>query len=246
MLRVAAEATGDVVKKRAGSGGAEGEAGATEAVEGLDAEVVAQEISGLGEIESEGVVRGRWHGEVCGRIVTVGHEKFARLQAGELIGELRGRVDFGEAELAGAEIEPGKSVGFFARADGGEVIVAVFFESEIIEGAGAEDAGDLASDEFARGDVADLVADGDAFTGFNEFRDVGAGAVVGDAAHGDVAAFGQGDIEEGRRFAGVVEKHFVKVAEAEEEEGVGGKLAADVLVLAHHGSELRGGHGHGC
>ena len=59
---------------------------------------------------------------------------------------------------------------------------------------------------------------------------------------GGVAAFGQGDIEEGCRFAGVVEKHFVEVAEAEEEEGVGGELAADVLVLAHHGSELGGGH----
>ena len=123
--------------------------------------------------------------------------------------------------------------------------MTVFFEPEVIEGAGAEDAGDFASDEFARGDVADLVADGDAFAGFDEFGHVGTRAVVGHAAHGDVVAFGQGDIEDGRGFAGVVEKHFVEVAEAEEEQSVGGKLAADVLVLAHHGGELRGGHGMG-
>ena len=134
------------------------------------------------------------------------------------------------------------AVGLFSGQDGGEVVVAVFLESEVIEGAGAEDAGDFAADELAGDDFADLVADGDAFAGFDEFGHVGTGAVVGDAAHGDVAAFGEGDVEEGGRFAGVVEEHFVKVAEAEEEESVGGELAADVLVLAHHGGELRGGH----
>jgi hypothetical protein len=246
VLRVTAEASRDVVEQRAGGGGAEGEIRATEAVEGLDAEMVAEEVGGLGEIESESVVRCRGDREVEGRgIFAVGHEDFAGGKAGELVGKLRGGGDFRETEFAGAEVEPGEAVGLFSGEDGGEVVVAVFLESEIVEGAGAEDAGDFAADEFARGDVADLVADGDAFTGFNEFRDVGAGAVVGDAAHGDVAAFGQGDIEEGRRFAGVVEKHFVKVAKAEEEKGVGGKLAADVLVLADHGGELRGGHGMG-
>ena len=243
MLRVAAKTAGDVMEEGAGGGGAEGEAGATKAVEGLDAEMVAQEVGGLGKVEGEGIVRGRWHGEIRGGIVTVGHEELARLQTGELVIELRGRFDFGEAELAGAEVEPGEPVGFFARTDSGEVVVAVFFEPEVIEGAGAEDAGDFAADEFAWGDLADLVADGDALAGFDEFGHVSAGAVVGDAAHGDVAAFGQGDVEEGRGFAGVVEKHFVEVAETEKKEGVGGKLAADVLILAHHGGELRGGHG---
>ena len=164
------------------------------------------------------------------------------MEAGELVGELGGGFDFGETEFAGAEVEPGEAGGFFVRADGGEVVVAVFLEAEVVERAGAEDAGDFAVDEFAGSDLADLVADGDAFPGFDEFGDVSAGTVVGDAAHGSVAAFGQGDVEQGGRFAGVVEKHLVEVAEAEEEEGVGGEFAADVLVLAHHGGELRGGH----
>lgn len=235
------------MEQRAGGGGAEGKIGAAEAVEGLDAEMVAEEVGGLGEIESEGIVRSQGNGEVggCG-VVAVWHKEFAGLEAGELVGELGGRGDFREAEFAGAEVKPGEAAGFFSGADGGEVVVAVFLESEIIERAGAEDAGDFAADELAGGDFADLVANGDAFAGFDEFGHVGAGAVVGDAAHGDVAAFGEGDVEEGRGLAGVVEEHFVEVAEAEEEEGVGGKLAADVLVLAHHGGELRGGHGGGC
>ena len=177
-----------------------------------------------------------------GGVEMVGDEEFAWLEAGQLVGELRRGFNFGEAEFAGAEIEPSEAGGFFVRADGGKVVVAVFLEAEVVEGAGAEDAGDFAADEFARGDLADLVANGHAFAGFDQFGHVGAGAVVGDAAHGSVAALGQGDVEEGGGFAGVVKKHLVEVAKAEEEEGVGGEFAADVLVLAHHGGKLRDGH----
>ena len=167
------------------------------------------------------------------------------MQARELVGEGGGRGYFGETKFAGAEIKPGEAVGFFPGENRGEVIVAVFLESEIVQCPGAEDASDFASHQFAWGDFADLVANGDAFAGFDEFGHVGARAVVGNAAHGNIVALGQGDIDKSGRFAGVVEKHFVEVSESEEEEGVGGKLAPDVLVLAHHGSELRGGHGTG-
>ena len=204
--------------------------------------MVAEKISCLGVVEREGVVRGRRNRELRRGILAIGDENFAWLQAGELIAQRGGLRDFGQLEFAGAEVEPGESVGFFPGQDGSEVVVAVFLESEIVKGAGAENARDLAADEFAGCDFADLVANGDAFAGLDEFGHVGAGAVVGDAAHGDVVAFGQCDVEDGGRFARVVEKHFVKIAEPEKQESVRGKLAPDLLVLAHHGGELRGGH----
>ena len=40
---------------------------------------------------------------------------------------------------------------------------------------------------------------------------------------------------------GVLEKHFVKVAQAEEQEGILGQFAFDAAILRHHGSELRFG-----
>ena len=204
--------------------------------------MVAEEVGRLAEVEGKGVVRRGGQREFRDGVEMVGDEEFTRLEAGQLVGELGGGIDFGEAEFAGAEVEPSEAGRFFVRAKSGKVVVAVFFQSEVIESACAEDAGDFATDEFAGSDLSDLVADGDAFAGLDQFCHVGSGTVVGDPAHGNVAALGQGDVEEGGRFAGVVEKHFVKVSEAEEEEGVGGELAADVLVLAHHGGELRNGH----
>ena len=59
VLCVAAEAAGDVMEEGASGTGAMREIGAAEAVEGLHAEVVAEEVGGLGEVEGEGVVRCR-------------------------------------------------------------------------------------------------------------------------------------------------------------------------------------------
>jgi len=56
-------------------------------------------------------------------------------------------------------------------------------------------------------------------------------------------AFGQGDVEEGRRFTRIVEKHLVKIPEAEEQQRVGRQSAPYLLILAHHGGEFVGGHG---
>ena len=242
VLRIAAEAARDVVEEGTGGAGAVGETGAAKAVEGLHAEMLEEQVGGLVELEGEGVMRRRGKRECGDGVEMVGDEEFARLEPGDLVGKLRGGFNFGQTEFAGAEVEPGEAGGFFVGADGGEIIVAVLLQSKIVKGAGAKDTGDFAADEFAGGDVADLVADGDAFAGFDQFGHVSAGAVAGDAAHGGSATFGQGDIEKDGRLAGIVEKHFVKVSEAEEEEGVGREAAADVLVLAHHGGELRNGH----
>jgi hypothetical protein len=43
-----------------------------------------------------------------------------------------------------------------------------------------------------------------------------------DAAHGDLVAFGERDIEDGRRSFGVFEEHFIKVSQTEKEQGIRG------------------------
>src|ERR1035441_7104562 len=70
-----------------------------------------------------------------------------------------------------------------------------------------------------------------------EARDVAFGGVIGDAAHGDGRAFflvagGEGDLQLARGEDGVFEEELVKIAEAEEEEGVG-HLLFDGVVLPH-------------
>jgi hypothetical protein len=60
------------------------------------------------------------------------------------------------------------------------------------------------------------------------------GGVEGDAAHGDVAAFGQRDVEQLRAGFGVVEKHLVEIAQAEQQEGFARQFAFDAAILRHH------------
>jgi hypothetical protein len=47
-----------------------------------------------------------------------------------------------------------------------------------------------------------------------------------------------------RAGLGVLEKHFVKVAQAEEQQGIFRQLAFDAAILRHHGSERGFGRRH--
>ena len=105
-------------------------------------------------------------------------------------------------------------------------------------GAGTEDLGHLAFDELAGPRVFHLVADGDFASGLEQLRDVAAGRVKRNAAHGHGAAFGQRDIEQLRADSGVFEKEFVEIAEAKEQQRVSGQLAFDAAILRHHRSEF--------
>jgi len=196
--------------------------------------VVAEQIGRLHGIEGEGIVRRGGEGELLFRIV--GNEDFAGTQSRKLVAEGI-RRDLGQMEFARAQIKPSESGGF-ARTDRSEVIVAAFLEAEIVERAGAENVRNFAAHQLSRGDFADLIANGDALARFDQFCHVGPRAMVGDAAHRDVVALGQCDIDDRGRLAGVVEKHFVKVAEAEKQQGVGRQAAPYFLILAHHGGEL--------
>ena len=107
---------------------------------------------------------------------------------------------------------------------------------------GGEDAGDLAFDEFAGFGFGGLFGDGDAFAGLEQPGEVALGGVVGHAAHRGAAAFGEGDVEDGRGGFGVLEEHLVEIAEAEEQDDVRGQGFPHGLVLGHHRGER--GHGH--
>ena len=160
-----------------------------------------------------------------------------------------GTGEFCRAEIAGGEVEEGESGGVVGEVDGGEVVALLGGEGGIEGGAGREDPGDFAADDFfCELRVFHLVADGDAITLAEQAGDVVLRGVVRDAAHGDVALFvasGEGDLQLAGGGFGVVEEELVEVAEAKEEQGVG-VLAFGGQVLAHErsvGVGRRLGHG---
>ena len=235
----AAELEGEVVEDAAGSGNGGVHAGAAEAVEGLDLEVLAEGVVGL--VEEEGVaVVGKGAAKVAELLeLLVGDEEFGGGEPGEFVLELLAVGELGDGELAGGVVGAGEAPGLLVLEDGGEVVVAAVVEEvEVVDGAGGEDLGDLAIDQLAGDGYGGLLAEGDAFAGLDEFGDVALRGVVGDAAHGDGVAFGEGDVEDAGGDLGVLEEHFVEVAEAVEEEDVVGEGAAQLLILRHHGSEF--------
>ena len=239
-----------------GAGGADGRAHAraAEAFEGVDLEVVEQELLGGGAPEGPVGACGD-HGArfaaqaldegVLGLRVAFGDERLRGVQAGQLVAEFGG-VDVLDVELAGAEVDPreaGLAVGGEER---GEVVVVAAFEERVLgDGAGSHDAGDVAVDEaLGFAGVLDLVADGDLVAGLDEALDVGVDGVVRHAGHGDglvaFAAGGEGEAEDARGGLGVVVEHLVEVPHAEEQDHAR-VLGFDLQVLAHHGGVLRHG-----
>ena len=129
-------------------------------------------------------------------------------------------------------------------ADGGEVVRALVVEQRlVVDGAGGEDAGDLAGDEFSGDGFGRLLGDGDAFSGLEQAGDVALRRVIRNPAHRGAAALGEGDVHDRRGGFRVVEEHFVKVAEAVKQDDVGGQRPAHGLVLGHHGGQRGLGHG---
>lgn len=172
-----------------------------------------------------------------------GDEEFGGLEAGDFVVELGDVGELGEGEFASGVIDAGDAVGFGVLIDGGEVVGALLVEEVgVIDGASGEDAGDLAFDEFAGFGVGGLLGDGDAEAGLEEACEVGLGGVPGDAAHGGEVAFGEGDVEDGSGGFGVLEEHFIEVAQAVEEDHVRWECASDGLVLCHHGCDFAAAH----
>jgi hypothetical protein len=123
-------------------------------------------------------------------------------------------------------------------------IVSLGREHPFVEvGSRAEDLGDLAFDKLAGAGFFDLIANGDFAPGFKNAADIGIGGVKRDAAHGNNAAFCEGNIQELSADLGVFEKEFVEITKAEKKQRIFGQFAFDAAILRHHGSQLDfGGH----
>ena len=114
-------------------------------------------------------------------------------------------------------VDGGEAMALADFREGGEVVGAlVVEEGEIVDGAGGKDAGDLAIDEFSGNGFGGLFGDGDAFSCLEKPSDVVLRGVVGDAAHGGAAAFGERDVHDGGGGFRVLEEHLVEIAEAVE------------------------------
>jgi hypothetical protein len=61
---------------------------------------------------------------------------------------------------------------------------------------------------------------------------------MGDAAHGNVVALGEGDVQDAGGNLGILEEHLVEVAEPVEEKDILGQRSPHGLILGHHRSEL--------
>ena len=186
---------------------------ATEAVERVDVEMVLEElVRVLGE---EGVAfvneAVREFSELGGLVVR--DEQFGRGNAGEFVFQQTEIGELGDGELAGGVVDAGEAGGFPVAADGGEVVRALVVEQRfVVDGAGGEDAGDLAGDEFAGNGLGGLLGDGDALSGLEQTGDVALSRMIGHAAHRGAAALGEGDVHDRRGGFRVVEEHFVEVA----------------------------------
>ena len=65
--------------------------------------------------------------------------------------------------------------------------------------------------------------------------------MVGDAAHRHVASLREGNIQDRRGLAGIVEEHLVEITETEEQEGPLRQVTPQGVILLHQRRSL-GGH----
>ena len=191
----------------------------------------------------------------AGRAAPDAHDELPRLEDGDLVGQRLqavGAVVFGRAELARGQIqqrhaEPGDAGGrrVLWRDRHQERRLARIQEAGVREGAGRDDAHDLALDEaLGLPRVFDLIADRDAESLLHEARDVGVDGVVGDAAHRNAAAVGvlrtrrQRDLEGTRGHERVLIEHLVEIPHAEQQDRIA-ILLLGVQILPHRRSRRR-------
>ena len=243
VLARTAELVDQVVQDRTGRGHRGGRLGTAEAVERMHAEVVAEHLPrGVGQegVAVVGLRRGQGAEE---RELLVGHQKFRRRQARQLVVELRGIGELGDRELTGRVIHAGQPAGFPELEDRGEVVRPLVVEQVCFEDrAGGNDPGDLAFDDFPRLRLAGLLGDGHPLAGLHQLGDVIVRRMVGHAAHRHRVAAGQRDIEDRRGGLRVVEEHLVEIAQPVEQQHVVRQRSAHRLVLRHHRGERRCGH----
>ena len=175
-------------------------------------------------------------------------QHFRRPHARQLVQRQRPGVAAGElggAELAGGEVERGNAYrggrAGAVRRDAGEPLALAGVERRIDRRAGREDARHLAADDGLRGlGVLHLLAQRHAVALAQQALQVGAGGVVGDAAHGHglgLVARGEGELQLPGGDHRVLVEELVEVAEAEEQQSVGVRILGGAI-LPHDRGEV--------
>ncbi len=217
---------------------------AAKAVERLHFEVLAQRQMRVVVEKGEAVARDERARELAeSRGLFLGHEQLGRLHARDLVGQLLFIRELREAEIARGEIDECKAVaGFCARADRREEVVPLRIQHlDVRDGARRNDVRDFALHDLPFLRLADLIANRHALPGLDQPANVIVRRVVRDAAHRHEISLRQRDVEKARRLLRVLEKHFVKIAEPEQQQRIRRQRAPDALVLLHHRGQ-RVGH----
>jgi hypothetical protein len=168
------------------------------------------------------------------------HQHFRRAQSLELVREVR-RQRLHDREAARREREPRQAERRAIAMQREQQVVALLLEQRGIgQRARRHDAHHFALDRaFRRRRVADLLADGDRLAELHEPGEILLDGVIRHARHPDRLAprrapARERDVEQARRFLGVVEEKLVEVAHAVEKQHVR-MLRLDPEVLLHHG-----------
>ena len=241
MGSVPAKRSGEVVQESPGRGDGHRKVGDPESIKRVNLEMGEEKLRGRHRVEEVGfdlLRSGKTEGEITEqRLLPLWNEDLGGGRADHLVEQGIGRCEFGHAELARAQIGAGKPVDtplLGRREDGGREVVALLLQARILQGSRTQDPGDLAADQLACLDLPDLLAERDAPAGGKELLHVAARRVVGNPAHRDLTALGQGDVQDRRGLLGVVEEHLVEIAEPEEQEGARRQVTPKGVILLHH------------
>ena len=245
MIERGALGIAQIVQNRGGGAGGERARFEAAAVEREQVEMIAQAARGVIGREDPGVDVGFEAGQGIGAILR-------RTSAASRAFRVSSAARTSAASISVARNSPVETSTCATPArpfdghDGGQVVVLVRAQHlRVHRGAGRDDAGDFAPDQFvAAVGVFHLIADGDAVALLDQPRDVVFGGMIGDAAHRNrlalfLVAGGERDLELAGGGDGVVVEQLVEIAQPEHQQRVG-DLLLDAVVLPH---QRRGGLG---
>ena len=164
----------------------------------------------------------------------------------QVVPGLRSGREGGGKHLAGGDITQAQAYPRLVGIDGAEeVVFSLLQHGGRNDGARRDDADDIPVHQaLGGGGVLGLLADGHLIALGDEPGDVALTGVVGHAAHGGALLRGlvpvpgsEGQVQLLGHQLGVVEEHFIKIAQSEKQNGVG-IAVLHLQILFHHGGQF--------